>query len=314
MQTRFFLFMFFMKMHRTNQPNNKMFLSFLISFAEILGVSKDEMVRYQEAIDEEKQVFRCFSSGKLIPLKYLNDNFVDCEDGSDEPGTPAITNGTFYCKNVGYYPQQIPKWSVSDGVCDCCDGSDELFNTRISCPNTCNDLNKEREAIYAKIKTIQQKGIEINQKRLVSNEKLIQKMKDDIIRLKLEKKRAKESEEFFKKIKEEQTNDNTKTKEESINQDMSLNEPQWKQIIRKIWKITFHVHDYRTQKYSKSYIKKSLDNARAILNQNRKVISGLKQKLNYTRNDVEKSLIHIYGIDYNYKILIRLLILTKEVC
>ena len=72
--------------------------------------------------------FRCLDRSEkeaLGPSK-VNDDFCDCADGSDEPGTSACPNGRFYCRNSGHRGIFIPSSRVDDGVCDCCDGSDEV--------------------------------------------------------------------------------------------------------------------------------------------------------------------------------------------
>ena len=100
----------------------------------------------------------------------VNDDYCDCPDGSDEPGTSACSylsdlspstpsdisiseaNTTlalpgFYCKNQGHQPSYIPFLTVNDGVCDytlCCDGSDEWAKVGgISCDNKCKEIGKE---------------------------------------------------------------------------------------------------------------------------------------------------------------------------
>lgn len=71
--------------------------------------------------------FTCITSGEKINFELVNDNYCDCLDGSDEPGTDACPNGQFFCteQNDHYYPKVIPSNNVNDGICDCCDGSDE---------------------------------------------------------------------------------------------------------------------------------------------------------------------------------------------
>ncbi|KAG7174837.1 uncharacterized protein LOC121858833 [Homarus americanus] len=83
--------------------------------------------------DKEKATFKCVTTGKVIPLEKLNDDFCDCpEDGSDEPRTNACVNGKFSClKHLKNFPKVIPSSWVNDGVCDCCDGSDEWKKKKV---------------------------------------------------------------------------------------------------------------------------------------------------------------------------------------
>eukprot|EP00013_Stygamoeba_regulata_P009039 CAMPEP_0177688154 /NCGR_PEP_ID=MMETSP0447-20121125/34511_1 /TAXON_ID=0 /ORGANISM="Stygamoeba regulata, Strain BSH-02190019" /LENGTH=298 /DNA_ID=CAMNT_0019198445 /DNA_START=15 /DNA_END=908 /DNA_ORIENTATION=- len=91
--------------------------------------------------------FKCRDGQKTIPLKLVNDDYCDCVDGSDEPGTSACHNGNFYCRNLGHVAASIPSLMVNDGVCDCCDGSDE-YATSQQCSNTCIEMGAhQREAL-----------------------------------------------------------------------------------------------------------------------------------------------------------------------
>lgn len=64
----------------------------------------------------------------------FNDDYCDCADGSDEPGTSAcsrvlVQQPTFHCKDGSFL---IFASRVSDGVIDCPDGSDELVVPSVS--------------------------------------------------------------------------------------------------------------------------------------------------------------------------------------
>lgn len=135
------------------------------------GVSPDD-ARY----DVEGQSFSCLAGAFVsIPAAYVNDDYCDCPDGSDEPGTSACAGvgrtvreplsvprcaaltplpsppQRFFCANIGSEARWLSPLRVQDGVCDCCDGSDEV-GTAEPCPDACEAEGRaRREALQQRL-------------------------------------------------------------------------------------------------------------------------------------------------------------------
>ncbi|KAL4881409.1 glucosidase II beta subunit-like-domain-containing protein [Aspergillus karnatakaensis] len=121
---------------------------------------------------KDTTTFSCISHPAVqIPFSAVNDDYCDCPDGSDEPGTAACAHLSgnsplnvahrpghsdddikaalpgFYCKNKGHKPAYVPFQRVNDGICDyelCCDGSDEWARVGgTKCDDKCKEIGKE---------------------------------------------------------------------------------------------------------------------------------------------------------------------------
>lgn len=94
-----------------------------------VGVQPDLAIKYTPKGD----TWTCLDGSATIPWKAVNDDYCDCKDGSDEPGTSACPNSIFYCSNVGHLGSVIPSSRVNDGLCGACRPSAQLIGVLIQC-------------------------------------------------------------------------------------------------------------------------------------------------------------------------------------
>lgn len=154
-----------------------------ISSNPFLGVFPED----EKYFTSSSEVIKCKDGSKKINRSQLNDDFCDCPDGSDEPGTSACPNGRFYCRNAGHMPLILFSSRVNDGICDCCDGSDEYDGT-VKCPNTCWEAGKAaRDKLKKKVATYEE-GVELRKKEVEQAKIAFAKDEAELLKLNNEEK------------------------------------------------------------------------------------------------------------------------------
>ncbi|XP_057953342.1 glucosidase 2 subunit beta [Malania oleifera] len=148
--------------------------------ASLRGVAPEDEKYYKSA-----EIMKCRDGSNKFTRAQLNDDFCDCPDSSDEPGTSACPNGKFYCHNAGHVPLFIFSSRVNDGICDCCDGSDE-YDGKVKCSNTCWEAGKvARDKLKKKIETykeginLRKNDVEKAKLALVKDEAELSKLKNE---------------------------------------------------------------------------------------------------------------------------------------
>ncbi|XP_034098397.1 glucosidase 2 subunit beta [Drosophila albomicans] len=131
------------------------------------GVSLAKAALYQPRSDGK---WTCLDGSKTIPFTQVNDDYCDCLDGSDEPGTSACPQAKFHCINKGHQSLDIPSSQVQDGICDCCDGSDEL--PVVGCGNTCNELGAAAAIERRNAAELHKRGAEKRQEMITRGKQL----------------------------------------------------------------------------------------------------------------------------------------------
>ncbi|PWW80536.1 hypothetical protein C7212DRAFT_274717 [Tuber magnatum] len=133
------------------------------------GVSPEDAKLYAPSAEK---TFICFTNPHVtIPYESVNDDYCDCPDGSDEPGTSACSHlphkslaiRGFYCKNEKHTPAFLPLGRVNDGVCDyevCCDGSDEWAGVGgVKCENRCREIGKAARKMAVERERLRNEGV-----------------------------------------------------------------------------------------------------------------------------------------------------------
>ncbi|XP_039971424.1 glucosidase 2 subunit beta [Xiphias gladius] len=150
---------------------------------------------------EEGKPFTCLDDSRTISFDRVNDDYCDCQDGSDEPGTAACPNGSFHCTNAGFRPAFIPSSRVNDGICDCCDTTDE-YNSGAACQNTCRELGrKERESLQ-KMAEIAKEGFMLKKQLIQEAKRSLEDKKAKVVDHQVSKKDLEDKVEALRTVKE----------------------------------------------------------------------------------------------------------------
>lgn len=146
----------------------------------LLGIAPEDEKYYKSS-----DVIRCKDGSGKFNKPQLNDDFCDCADGTDEPGTSACPGGKFYCRNAGHVPVYLFSSRVNDGICDCCDGTDE-YDGQVKCPNTCWEAgNVARDRLKKKIATYQE-GAKLRKQEIEQAKVAMEKDEAELSKLKRE--------------------------------------------------------------------------------------------------------------------------------
>ncbi|XP_021279250.1 glucosidase 2 subunit beta-like [Herrania umbratica] len=191
-----------------------------------VGISPQDEKYYKSSSD----TIKCKDGSKKFSKSQLNDDFCDCPDGTDEPGTSACPTAKFYCQNAGHLPQFLFSSRVNDGICDCCDGSDE-YDGQVKCPNTCWEAGKvARDRLIKKISTYKEgvtlRKLEIEQAKIAiaKNEAELTKLKDEVKILKGLVQELKERKEQIEKAEEKERLQKEKEEKEKREAEEALRE------------------------------------------------------------------------------------------
>lgn len=88
------------------------------------GVNAADEHKYAPVAEGNVQVFRCLNSTETVPHTAVNDDYCDCRDGTDEPGTEACSSthmskpdAKFFCANEKSVARYVYPSRVNDGIC-----------------------------------------------------------------------------------------------------------------------------------------------------------------------------------------------------
>ncbi|XP_057526245.1 glucosidase 2 subunit beta isoform X2 [Amaranthus tricolor] len=90
---------------------------FLLFFMESSASSTHRGVDPLDINYFDSELMQCKDGSNSFTKDRFNDDFCDCVDGTDEPGTSACPRGKFYCRNLGSQPRFLFSSHVNDHIC-----------------------------------------------------------------------------------------------------------------------------------------------------------------------------------------------------
>lgn len=144
--------------------------------------------------------FTCLDGSGRIPFNLVNDDYCDCKDGSDEPGTSACEVAKFYCANAGHQAKIVQSSRVNDGICDCCDGSDE-WAASDPCANSCMEMGAAARDEAARLEQVHREGFEKKKLLIAEGQELKKTRQEELNSHKGELEEAKKIQEEKEEIK-----------------------------------------------------------------------------------------------------------------
>ncbi|KAN0025449.1 hypothetical protein ACTFIU_003710 [Dictyostelium citrinum] len=204
----------------------------VLSLSPTYGVGPEELEYYKE-----NKYFNCLRSNVQIPFSQVNDDFCDCPDGTDEPGTSACSSiGRFYCQNIGHKGNYISSSFVNDGVCDCCDGSDE-YQLKVKCKNNCKEIGEESRKKQNQVIEAYENGLKKKKQMEEEGTRVFNEKTDEIIRLRKEidpiTQEIKELEVLIEQKKSEREVENKRLLDEKEKKDKELEGTNQQQNVEK---------------------------------------------------------------------------------
>ncbi|XP_007488560.1 glucosidase 2 subunit beta isoform X1 [Monodelphis domestica] len=161
---------------------------------------------------DKSKPFTCLDGSSTIPFDQVNDDYCDCQDGSDEPGTAACPEGRFHCTNAGYKPHYIPSSRVNDGICDCCDATDE-YNSGVVCENTCREMGRKEKETLEQMAEVAREGFRLKKILIEEGKKGQEEKRIKLLGLQESKKTLEEQVAMLRAVKEEAEKPEKESKE-----------------------------------------------------------------------------------------------------